>query len=332
MDLTVISPPPSGSAARNNATAHAGLLKPGMFLTARVVQLQSDGKALLDFGRFRAEVETDSRWQPGDVLRFQVASDRGRLPLPGPTGAFLPGQPLPVIRLLLSPPEASTRETPGRVPSHTTPPQPGDRSGGAVAPDAVPNPSPAHPMAGALRWKGLLDAVAGWVARHSTGVTSRSEVPGDRKERFHHGDRGGEAIGRRAAAGDVERGLRAVPPAWQQAFDWEGGQVMLKIFERPAAGRRGGRRVRTSILTVTRQLGAVRVDLAWSGRGTGISFFVAAEATASYLRAALGDLRQALEACGQSVQLRVTVSPSRIEAFDRAERHCRGRRISSRGV
>lgn len=324
MELTVISPPLYGGAGRSASLTPAGLLKPGQALSARVVQLQADGTTLLDFGRFRAVVETDPRWRPGDLLRLLVAS--------GAPGASVSGESRMPIRLLLTSPAAGFHEDHGRSASNPPLPPCGGRTGGAAGADPAPDAASLHPKTGALRWNRLLETFAGWVARRSAAAKLGTEAPADRMARLTDGSRGGDGTGRPAAASDIDQGPRDAPPTWQQAFEWDGGQVMLKILERPAAGRREGARARASILAVTRHLGPVRVDLSWNGQGTGISFFVAAEATARCLRAELGDLRQSLEACGQSVQLRVTVSPSRIEAFALAERNCRGRRISARGV
>ena len=106
---------------------------------------------------------------------------------------------------------------------------------------------------------------------------------------------------------------------------------MVKVFGRPAGAGGEGARARASILAVTTHLGAVRVDLAVSGQGTSVAFFVAQEDCAGRLREGLGALREALEDHGPRVQIKVRVSPSRIEAFLRSAERSRGRAQSGPG-
>lgn len=323
MDVTLLGAAMNGlppdRAGGLEAAVRAGLLRPGLVLTARVAGIQPDGLAVLDFGRFRAQAEAAPHWRPGDVLRFQVGSQvaagGARLPFPVPSAP--PGIPLP-LRLFLHPLEAL-----GRRPSLERLPPDGVMAPPSARADSHPSATPAHagaqwaPARPAPTWRSLVENLLGWMSRSAGGDKPSGGAPPPAPERGP-AERGVDAPGPRTAAGETERVVRGEAPAWPTSCRWDDGQVMVKVFRRPAAGGGDGARARASILAVTTHLGAVRVDLALSGQGMSVAFFVAQEACAGRLREGLGALRAALEDHGPQVQIKVRVSPSRIEAFLRS--------------
>lgn len=100
MDLTAIfRAVPTPETSRGAEDAPAGL-RIGDRLTGRVLRLETDGRVLIDLGRFRALAHTTIAVQPGQMLQLKVAQTGVPIQLRLDAGALETGaRPLPELAL-----------------------------------------------------------------------------------------------------------------------------------------------------------------------------------------------------------------------------------------